>query len=175
MALLTFLQQQAIKPITANSEGLFEQFETETENAELAGLLGRAFLYAVQQAPEAYAALLDGAEYEDCTGNTTRHRGLRFVLAYLVFARYSLQAGIKDTYTGLVQKHRTEAESLDYATRKAFVNDTKNIALAEFEAVRDYLNANSTAYPLWVPAATRTHKPHSLNLRTITRRGRGTR
>lgn len=146
MALLTYQQQQQIKAITANNEAKYAQIEKETENSDLRDLLGVALLQDVQSNPANYVGLLDGDTFTYCN-NTIRHSGLRYVLAYLVYARYLGESFVNDTFTGFVEKKRTDSEQLTDGQIKRIQSKCKEIALAEFELIKYYMCEKN--YSLW--------------------------
>lgn len=146
--LLKFYQQQDIKPISNNNEHKYEQIAFEVENNELRKLLGAAFLLDIQKTPANYVDLLNGIEF-DCNGSRMVHRGLNFVLAYLNYAKYIGESFVNDTFTGFVQKNRTESENVSEGTIKRLINENRTIALDEFSIIKEYLSENSDRYALW--------------------------
>jgi len=127
----------------------FDQLCTEVENNELRDLLGAVFLIDIQTDPENYTALLDGTTFTDCRGRNSKHRGLRFVLAYFNFSKYSLYSRFADTYSGMVVKNRQETTTIGELDLKRIQEDARKIALSEWQLIKEYLNINSNDYPLW--------------------------
>jgi len=109
MALLTYSQQQAIKPISQNNERRYLQLQKDVEEIQLPRLLGYKLAQLVQDAPNSYADLLNGSTFDYC-GDTLKHKGLRYCLAYFTYAQYVLESGFEDTFTGMVRQNRTETE-----------------------------------------------------------------
>lgn len=151
MSLLTYIQQQAIKPISANNESKYAQIASEVEEVELRDLLGVALLQDVQDNPTSTynLLLLDGSTFKDCNGNTVKQKGLRYVLAYFNYARYVGNSVINDTFTGIVQKSREESETVSEGTTKRLMLENRKIAMREWELIKDYLDENSDNFPLW--------------------------
>lgn len=151
MALLTWEQQQTIKPWTANNKKVFDQINSEVEDYELSQLLGLAFFQDVQTNPttQANVALLEGSTYTDCFGNTVRHKGLYYVIAYMNYSKYLGISSVTDTSTGFVQKTRDNAESVNEGTIKRLQNEVRQIALTAFEPIKAFLIENSITYPLY--------------------------
>jgi len=160
MALLTIVQQQAIKPISGNwaasikiTGGVnnFTQLQIEVEEKELKKLLGLAFLQAIQANPTDanYVKLLDGTTFEDCEGNNVSFKGLRYVLSYMNYSKYVSESHFGDTYSGMVQKTRNETTPLNSGDIKRTQLDSQEIALSDFEIIKDYLNENTSTFPLW--------------------------
>mgnify|MGYP001814677016 CR=1 FL=1 len=151
MPLLTFQQQKAIKPINSNNEADYAQIEAETEAVELRKLLGIALLQDVQKHPDTpeNTELLDGASFVNCNGQNVDHKGLRYVLAYLAFYRHTVNSGVKDTFTGFQRQDRSETRRLDSGDLKNFQAQFQEIAMSEWEVVKDFLNQNADKYPLW--------------------------
>lgn len=149
MAILTFEQQQAIKPISVNNEDDYTQLEKEVEDYELSKLLGYAFFQDVSENPTNYVDLLDGCSFEDIRGITVNHVGLRKVLAYLVYSKYVGSSFVKDTFTGFVQKTRQDSETIGEGTRKRLMQESYEIAMNYFELIKMYIELNNDTYPLW--------------------------
>jgi hypothetical protein len=162
MALLTIQQQQAIKPISQNWAdyvkvlgGLtnFQQIENEVEEKELKTLLGITFFQDVQNNPTTQdnAKILDAFSFTNWRNDLEYSKGLRYVLAFLVYSKYVGESFIADTFTGMVKKNREETESLSSTDIKRIQTDAREIALQEFEIIKDFLNLaeNVSKYPLW--------------------------
>ncbi len=151
MALLTFSQNQLIKPISANNQGMFSEIQTEVENMELRELLGSALLFDLQTNPTTpeNIKLLSGDTFTDCSNNNVKHRGLQFVLSYMIHSKYILHSKFADTFTGFVEKKRNETESISQGSISKLQENSRKIALSEFEIIKEYLNKFSDLYPLW--------------------------
>jgi hypothetical protein len=149
MALLTYSQLNAITPLGPNAEATVVRLIDEVENTQMRDLLGAPFLFAVQDAPEDYIELLDGATFTNGAGYTVKQRGLRFVLAYLVKSEYVIQSAAIDTATGYAFKKRNEADPIDSRARRDLMDSARGIAESEFAIIRDFLNVNSAQYPLF--------------------------
>jgi len=161
MGLLTIAQQQAIKAISSNWAATakvtggttnFVQVETEVEENELKDLLGVALLQDIQDNPtEANnVLLLDGSTFTDCNDNDIKTKGLRYVIAYMVHSQSVLESKIGDTFSGYVNKNRQETTDINKGQTKALQLRSRELALQEFELLKQYLNENSTTYPLWI-------------------------
>ena len=160
MALITYSQQQTIKAISANNQSKYAQIATEVEETELRDLLGVALLQDIQDNPKSTqnVALLSEYEFEDCNGNNVKHKGLRYVLAYLIYAKYIGQSFVNDTFTGFVQKNRPDSELVSDGTIKRLQIENRKIALTEWDLIKEYLNLNCDTYTLWISSESK--KPH---------------
>ena len=151
--LLSFEEQNDIKPMSINNKAKYQQIAAEVESLELDKLLGYAFYQAIATTPASYTDLLNGCEFEDPNKNTVRHKGLKYVLTYLNYATYIGQANVFDTYSGMVQKTRQDAESLSLGQIKNLQQEAREIAFNAFELIRMYLNKENRkepkTYPLW--------------------------
>lgn len=147
--ILSWSNQQIIKAWSSNNSDKYTQIATEVENHELVKLLGRAFVYDIQENPGNYNDLLTGVEFEDCYGNTVKHQGINFVLAYLNYSKYLGESFVADTYSGFVAKNRPDSTPLSEGAIKRLQSDTRERALTEWELIRDYLNENCDTYTLW--------------------------
>lgn len=150
--LITLAQQQIVKPITLNNQDRFTQIAYEVENSDLLDLLGIELLQDLQDNPTSAnnILLLDGCSYTNGRGNTIKHKGLRFVLAYMVYARYIGESYMTDTFSGFVKKERTDAVSLNEGEIARLQNVSKKMALTEWENVKEYLDLNYALFPKWL-------------------------
>jgi len=148
--ILTFQQQQAYKPISQNNEKRFSQLETEVENCELRDLLGVALLQDIQKNPTNAnnVKLLNGDSFDYC-GNTITHKGLRFVLAYLIYSKYIGEVYLTDTFSGVVKKKTEQSEPATEGEIRRLQEGSRKIALSEFEIIKEYLNSKSETFPKW--------------------------
>lgn len=147
--LLTFAEQQIIKEVSKNNQKKFEQIMKEVEELELDKLLGTTFYQDISNNPNNYQELLSGCSFEDSNGYTIYQKGLKYVLAYLNYAKYIQEAHIQDTFTGIVQKTRPDSEQISSGGIKNLVQNNREIAFNYFEKIRLYLQLNSDKYPLY--------------------------
>lgn len=138
MALLTYAQQQAIKPISANNERRYLQLQKDVENVELPRLLGFKLAQLVQDTPLDYVDLLDGSTFDYC-GYQLKHKGLRYCLAYFTYAEYVLHSQFEDTFTGMVRQNRTESEHATGGQLKQIQQISIKAAETAFELVKKYI------------------------------------
>jgi len=165
MALLTYQQQQAIKPIAKNNQAFYTQIQLDTERLYLQKILGVIFAQAVQAAPENYVDLLDGCEFEYC-GETIRHEGLRFILAYYTHSEYVKNSDLQDTFTGMVQQNRAETTHASSGRINAIRDTSLQIADEALTITKQYLNQNAAIYPLWNCSESRkAHAPKLIEIR----------
>jgi hypothetical protein len=150
--LLTYSQQQGIKKISPNNQIKYDQFAAEVEEKELRSMLGVALLQDLQNNPASVnnVKLLDGTDYVNCINQTIHFKGIRYILAYLNYAKYIGESFVNDTFTGFVAKNRPESELISEGTIRRLVNENREIALTEWEIGREYLTLNSEDYPLWL-------------------------
>ena len=161
--LLSYSQQQAIKKISANNQSKYDQMAAEVEENELRKLLGVLLLQDLQENPTATAnaELLDGGTFTYCDDDYD-FKGLRYVLAYLNYSRYIGESFVNDTFTGFVQKTRPDSELLSEGAIKRLQNENREIAMAEWELCKMYLNVNYEDFPLW--NSSKTKKPFTPRL-----------
>src|SRR5690554_49843 len=144
--ILSFKHQQAVKPCSVNNVEEWTQFRNEVVRSELKRLLGTVMAAKITDTPEDFTALLEGDTLEYC-GSEITHAGLRFVLAYMVYARYVTEQHLKDTFTGIVKKNRSEAESAGEGELRRLERGALQIANDEFALIDMYLCQNATLYP----------------------------
>ncbi len=155
MPLLTYSQQQAIKPISANLQNRYSQIEKEVEDMYLDKLLGVSFAQDVQSNPLNYVDLLDGSTFT-LNGETIKHKGIRYCLAYYLYAEYVGQSDVNDTYTGLRTQSREEAQPLQKGRIEIIRNQYLNLANDAFELIKSYLDVNQSIYPLYSTGKTKS-------------------
>ena len=141
MALLTYSQQTAIKPISKNNERFYPQLIADVEAMYLSRILGPVFAQKVQETPEDYEDLLNGSTFDYC-GEQVKHKGLRYVLAYYAYSEYVKNSDVSDTFTGMVQQNRVETTHLSTGRINALRDSALQIADQALELVKAFLNAN---------------------------------
>jgi len=150
LAIITYNQQQAIRPISANRSADYLQIAEETQENDLKRLLGVELYQDIVNNPtEAiYVTLLEGGtfEYNDFTYT---QKGLRYVLAYLIYAEYINETRIFDTFSGLVKKNIPESDQAEHGEIKSKQLKYRQLALGAFEEIRLFLNQNTDTYTLW--------------------------
>ena len=131
----------------------YNMIAREVESLELDKLLGYAFYQDVSANQSDYSDLLNGCQFEDRNKNLVFHRGLRYVLAYLNYAKYIGESYVQDTFTGFVQKTRQDSERISAGDIKRLQQENREIGFNAFELIRMYLNKENEktpkTYPLW--------------------------
>jgi hypothetical protein len=149
--LLSYAQQQAVKPITANNASKYDQFAAEVESLEIDKLLGPAFYQALVADPTnaEYVKILDAYQFTRADETTITHKGLRYVIAYLNYAKYIGESFVVDTFTGFVQKVRPDSERISSGDIKRLQQENKEIAFNAFALIREFIELNLDTYTLW--------------------------
>jgi hypothetical protein len=93
-------------------------------------------------------ALLEGGVYT-YDGENYENPGLNKVLSYLSYARYSILANAQSTPTGFVQKTNQYSDPISGAQLTRITKQNESASNALQQRVEDFLNRNSTTYPLW--------------------------
>jgi len=137
--MITYQQQQAIKPISANNQTRFAQINKEVWDFDIKELLGLELWLKVTATPEDYKDLLEGSEFEYC-GETISHKGLNYVEAFLNFSAYIGESHLQDTFTGIVQKARQDSDFASAGALKNLQLRNKEIAYSYFEDVKKYIS-----------------------------------
>ena len=152
MSLLwTYSEQQTIKPIAANfKQPAFVQLQEEVQVEDLQKLLGFQFYQDIIQNPTDTwnAALLNGGTYE-VSGVTYSYVGLKFTLAYYLYARYVQVSFKKDTATGFVSKNRDDSRQLNKGDEGNYHKDFRKIAGSYWEENEKFIIANSENFPYY--------------------------
>ena len=150
--LLTYSQQIVIKKISSNNINRFDEICKEVEATDLKDLLGLALLQDLQNNPNTNdnKLLLNGTTYQNEFDQTVSHKGIRYVLAYLIYSRYIGESFAFDTFSGMVRKTGDNSEPLSEGSIKRLQAEAKRIAMSEFENIKYYLNLNYNTFPLWI-------------------------
>lgn len=180
MSLITIVQQQQIKPISPNwsksakeVNGItkFEQLANEVEESKLSELLGYALLQDLQANPltAENIVLLDGGIFEDWNGNNIAFKGLRYILAYMNYIQIISESYVNDTFSGFVKHSINESEPLNSSERKELKINSQSVVVSQSNLLKEFLNKNSTVYPLWkCTTTTKLYNPKLTGLkRTI--------
>ena len=138
--LWTWSEQQEIRPIDENNAHLFEQIQSEVQNHDLKKLLGFEFFNELFKNIGDYTLLLSGGEYTYLNG-TYNFNGLKYVCAYLFYARYIRESRINDTFTGFVTHTADGMQPLSSNEIMNLENRYKEIATTEWEACLHYLKS----------------------------------
>jgi hypothetical protein len=153
--LLTWLQQIAIKPLgglnSANgvAQAKYNMLAAEVESYELDNLLGSLFYQTISTTPVNYTDLLDGSTFVNCTGETITHKGLRYVIAYLNYAKWIGESFLNDTATGVTQKIRPDSEKVSAGELRKLQNEYREIAFNAFKLTQQYIETTSDFDELW--------------------------
>jgi hypothetical protein len=153
--LLSYAQQQAIKPISANNASKYDQLAAEVESLEIDKLLGAAFYQSIVADPtnEDYLHILDSYEFTRADDTLITHRGLRYVIAYLNYAKYIGESYVVDSFTGFVQKIRPDSERISSGDIKRLQQENREIAFNAFELIQEFIELNEDIYTLWNSAS----------------------
>ena len=148
--LITFSEQQEIKPIASNSEDRFAQIMEETQINELQDLLGFQLYQDLTQNPtdSKYVTLLDGTTFTYCN-QTIEMQGLKTVLAHYFFANYTRENGLQDTFSGHRIHQFPESNPINDVDKKKIESRARETAYKFWREVELYLNENRTTYEYW--------------------------
>ena len=138
--LWTWSEQQEIRPIDENNAHLFEQIQIEVQNHDLKKLIGFEFFNELFQNIDDYTLLLSGGEYS-YNDSTYNFNGLKYVCAYLFYARYIRDSRVNDTFTGFVTHTADGMQPLSSNEIMTLENRYKEIAATEWEACLHYLKS----------------------------------
>jgi hypothetical protein len=106
---------------------------------ELRPLLGERLFNDLMQNTENYNDLMEGGTYE-YRGITYTNYGLEAVLAYYVYAYYTMFGSVTDTPFSMVNKiNPGQSEPIDYSFKKNMFTTNKNSAFNIWNNVRLYL------------------------------------
>jgi len=141
--LWSWSEQQEIRPIDENNAHLFEQIQSEVQNHDLQKLIGFEFYNELLNNIDEYAVLLSGGDYT-YNDSSYHFNGLKYVCAYLFYARYIRDSRINDTFTGFVTHTADGMQPLSSNEILNLENRYKEIAATEWEACLHYLKSTET-------------------------------
>ena len=146
MAFWDIAEQQNIKPLDVTAANkVFPQLQREVEANDLQSYLGFEFYHELKRNTSNYTTLLNGGEYE-VGGVTYTFSGLKYVCAYLLYARYVKQSYVKDTFSGFV-KHTGEGfQSISAGEIKNQAAEYEQVAGSYWEECKHYLDTLSLPY-----------------------------
>jgi hypothetical protein len=146
--LWTITDQQLIKPISKNRVSDFAKLAEEVQIADLQPLMGFEFFQdLVQNSTSEYnAKLLNGGTY---TYNSVDYiySGLKYVLAYFLYARHIGQSNEFDTFSGLTEKNFVDSNKADLGIIKNRQTAIRKIANQHWEDCNRFIIANITEFP----------------------------
>jgi hypothetical protein len=150
--IITYAEQQALRPISKNNQSRFDIICAETEASELTDLLGVALLQDLQNNPatDNNIALLSGCNFKNSNGHIVKHQGIKYILIYLVYARYIGESDVKDTYAGMVEKRTEYSDGVSSGRIKLLQEQYRKVAMTAWQTTKEYLDLSSTTYKLWM-------------------------
>lgn len=161
--LISFAQQQLIRKISDNNQRKFDIISGEVEEYEIDKLLGSQLYQLVKTNQTTYSDLLNETEFERSDGTTIKHKGLIYVIAYLVYAQYVMESDVADTFSGMVNKNLPNSQALSTGRIKELNQRYREIAFNAFVLIKEYLDIKSATedkYSLWNShASKRINKP----------------
>ena len=95
-----------------------------------------------------FVKLFEGVQYT-YDGNEYKHEGIKGVLVYLAYARYTGAANVQSTPTGFVQKTNQYSEQISSSQITRMIKQNESGANVFQKRVEDFLNRNAANYPLW--------------------------
>jgi hypothetical protein len=162
---------QELKPLTsnANPDKKVNTFVIEAQEFDLRPVIGDAFyLELLLKAPGfggVYDALWNGSTYQ-CGSTTYSNPGLKAVLIYYSWARITAESNITSTAFGLHAKLNEDSTPISDKALTAIVDKARSGAQAYCHRVVDFLNANSSDYPLY-KCATKNGRTGGLRISSV--------
>jgi len=94
-----------------------------------------------------YANLINGSTFTAADGIEKEHYGLKAVLVYFAWSRYTLKGSVIDTSFSMVQKTNDWSQPVSSATKRDIRDESRQIAFSHWEMVKEYLNVSN--FPAW--------------------------
>lgn len=154
--LITLADIQAFKPVSSNVDQAKKliPYILEAQEFDLRPILGEELYidllsdFVASPSLATYEDLFNGSTYT-YAGKTYQHSGVKAVLVYYAYARYKSNSNVTDTAFGSVGKTTPYSTPSDEKTIVRQVQQIRAGAVAYQDRVVDFLNRNSTDYPLW--------------------------
>jgi len=148
--LLTISEQQAIKAISANNTGKFDDLLAETVIKDIKPLLGFDFYQDLIQNPTSTenALLLSGGTYM-YNGVTYSFEGLKTVIAYFLFANY-VMSNLVDTFTGFVTKNNEDSQAASSGDKKNLRDMNREIAMQHWDDCKAFIASSTVSFPYYL-------------------------
>lgn len=149
-ALITYSEQQSIRAISGNRENDYDQWAIDVQTRDLRKLLGVKLYQDLIQNPtdNKYITLLDGGTYT-VDDFEYEQKGLKYVLAYFIFAEVVIDGKLHNTYSGQVYKNIPESQQPQYGALKAKRDSNRDIAFTYWEDIKRFLDDNTDTYEYW--------------------------
>lgn len=132
------------------NSGTLDQHISDAQFVDVQKLMGLDFFNDMirNYTDPNYQALLNEGSY---TYNSTTYTnvGLKSVIVFYAYARYVLMGSQTDTPFGYVEKTTTDSARVSDGGKKNMYKENQNIAFNYWENVRNFLDRNSSDYPLW--------------------------
>lgn len=141
----------------SNNINLAKELDPHIEEAQefdLRSWIGESFYLDIMDKFEnnptdpVFLELFDGVKYT-YDGNEYEHQGIKGVLVYLAYARYIGAANAQSTPTGFVQKNNQYSDPISSSQITRMIKQNESGANTFQRRVEDFLNRNSSSYPLW--------------------------
>lgn len=123
-----------------------DTFIQEAQFADLRCLMGDKLYYDVVANASDYDDLINGSTFTAADGIEKEHQGLKAVLVYFSWARYSIFGSIQDTAFGQVTKTNEWSQPESQSSKRDRHDQAYQIANKHWELVRQYLDVT---YPDW--------------------------
>lgn len=116
---------------------------------DLQPLLGENLFQSIMTAPEPHTDLLNGCIYEH-DRISYQNYGLKMVLAYFAYARYTMFSSVIDTPFSMVEKLNDSSRPTEPLAKKTVYNLNREAAMQLWGNVQNYMTR--TGYPYYTTA-----------------------
>lgn len=176
--LITYSEQQTIKPISENNQSRFAQIMEEVQINELQELLGIELYQDLINNPTSAqnVILLDGTTWT-YNSQSIVMKGLKYVLAHYFIAPYVDEIPKQDTFSGYVKHNFDESNQTNENEKHATKKRARETAMKFWREVELYLDNHQDTYTYWKcansknfarPKMRRLTRLHTNNINTVT-------
>ncbi len=129
---------------------VLNSFINDAQFVDVQDLLGRDFYNDLIRnfTDDNYQTLLNRGDYTYQTVTYT-NVGLKAVIVHYAYSRYVLEGSQTDTPFSLVEKLNPDSQPVSDGSKKTRAKSNQQTAFNYWENVIDFLDRNSSDYPLW--------------------------
>ncbi len=124
------------------TDNRIDTFIQEAQFKDLRCLMGDRLYYDVLTHESDYPDLIDGSTFTAYDGVEKEHYGLKSVLVYFAWSRYSMFGSVQDTAFGSVTKTNEWSQPEAQSSKRDRRDEAIQIANSHWEMVRQYLDVS---------------------------------
>jgi hypothetical protein len=162
--IITIQDIKEVRPLAQLDPQRVDPYITEAQENDLRPILGDALFYDLITNIETtkYRELLNGKNYTK-DGYTIFFPGLKPMLCYFALARIVQNNAVNITSFGITQKNIEGSQPVDQRLIGALVTELKDVANSYQTRLIDFVQENTTTYPLFNVSSGKDETEFGLN------------